>query len=155
MEKQYIDHSVRQYRPRNLTEQQLKFCEVYLAENNLSLAAKAAGYKSPDRSAQMLMKCKRIQEYLNKRQSQFVRVPITFEYKISKLANIIETAIPDDLKDRTSDTMPVLGVSIGLQAIAEANKMQGHYAPDKVQSVNINASIEDIRNVRNEYKSEV
>jgi hypothetical protein len=29
-------------------------------------------------------------------------------------------------------------VSVALSAIAEANKMQGHYAPDKHQNINLN-----------------
>lgn len=144
-------YKLRRYKPRNLTEQQLRFCEAYLAEGIASRAAKMAGYKSPNRNAAALLQCKRILDYLNKREKQLTWVPITFEYKIDKLAKVIERSIPDEIDN---GQLLMADYKAGISAIAEANKMQGHYTPTQIQQTTIEASCEDIRNSRLAYKKE-
>lgn len=69
---------------------------------------------------------------------------ITLDYKAQKLKTIVDRAIPDE---------PYFGAGehykTGISAIAELNKMQGHYAPNKNVNVNVNAegSLEQLRDV--------
>jgi phage terminase small subunit len=144
--------AVRKYRPRNITTQQLLFCEAYLAEQSAGKAARIVGYKSPDRAATHLLQCKRIKDYLNKRQKSLINVGLTFEKKMAKLTQIIDTTIPDEIN---VDNIKQVSFDTGIKAIAEANKMSGHYAPTQVQQVTIEASMEDIRNAKASYKKEV
>lgn len=126
------NYKIKKYKPRNLTEKQVKFCEAYIACESMSESARIAGYKSESRAANYLLQCKRIQDYINKRQSKIVYAPITFESKLDKLAHIIETTINDD-PNQSKD------FNTGIRAIAEANKMQGHYAAIETRNLNINA----------------
>lgn len=143
------NYTIKKYKPRELTEQQLAFCEAYLAGETQTYAATLAGYKSPKRAGSSLLSCKRIIKYLDKREEQLSKVPLTFEYKMDKLNTIIERTIPDEISDDIKTDYKT-----GIAAIAEANKMSGHYAPTNVQQVNVDATLEDIRNARSIYKKD-
>lgn len=145
-------YKLHKYRARDLTERQILFCELYLADGLAGRAARQAGYKSPTKSANHLLKCKRILKYLNMRQKQVVSMSMTFEYKMSKLATIIDRTIPEETDN--SDKIVKTDYKTGITAIAEANKMSGHYAPTQVQEVTVQASIDDIRNANASYKKE-
>lgn len=140
-------YPVKKYHARELTNQQITFCEAYIAGEMASKAAQIAGYKSPARAAQYLLSTNRIKRYIAKQQPRIQKLPVTVEYKTSKLQHIVEQAIPDD-EPLTKH------VDIGIKAIQELNKMQGHYSPTQVQQVTVEASIEDIRNAQKEYKKE-
>ena len=128
------NYQVKKYRQRELSKQQLIFCETYLAEGIAGKAARIAGYRSPYRSGNALLKCKRILDYLNKRESKMVTVPVTFESKLSDLDHIMKQSIHPE--EGTPD------FNTGIKAIAEANKMQGHYAPSESKSLNVNVDID-------------
>ena len=141
------NYTIKKYKPRELTEQQLVFCEAYLAGETQTYSAVLAGYKSPKRAGSSLLMCKRIITYLDKRQSQLSKVPITFEDKAERLMHVVSEAIP--LNSELTKQ-----VDTGIKAIAELNKMQGHYAPAQVQTVQVDATLEDIRNARQQYKQD-
>lgn len=145
------NYTIKKYKPRALTAQQLAFCEAYLAGESAQKSAILAGYNSPDRAASYLLRTKRIKDYLHKQQSRVVSAPITIEYKLDKLKTVVDQFIPDsDLK--------VNEVKVGISAIAELNRMQGHYAPDKSMNLNVNADAqatkELIERLESEHKSE-
>lgn len=123
------------YRPRDLTKQQLAFCEAYLSGETPSNAARMAGYKSVARAGSYLLQTKRIKDYLNKREKQIVDVPVTFEAKAAALKHVVDEAIPLN--------QPLTrNVETGIKAIQELNKMQGHYAPTQSKNLNVNVQAE-------------
>lgn len=65
----------------------------------------------------------------------------SFEWKIGKLVKIINLNVPDDENNISSDPGSVKRYQFGaaLGAIAELNKMQGHYAPSKSVNLDIKA----------------
>jgi hypothetical protein len=59
---------------------------------------------------------------------------LDFNYKIYKIKKVIEKFIPDD----PNAELIAKNVSVAMQAIAESNKMQGHYSAEKVLTANLN-----------------
>ena len=121
----------------NLNKRQIKFCEEYLRNGRKGgAAAKYAGYeRQPYSRSSALLKDPKIKDYLNSRVQEVIEVVrLDYDFKIKKLKQIIDIAIPDNLERITKE------VVVGLQALAEANKMQGHYSAEK--HVNLNANID-------------
>ena len=120
-----------------LSIKELNFINHYLHNSfNAKDAAASAGYsasygstllknlmKKP--SAQKMLMCESLKEE--------DRVKWDFDEKLGKLKQIVDVSMPNDALS-IEDVRP----SYAISAIAEANKMQGHYAPEK--SVNLNLS---------------
>jgi phage terminase small subunit len=119
---------------KNLTERQRIFCEQYvLCGGDTVKAATRAGYKSPRRNAHLLLTRKALRKEIEILIDKFEAEGITFEWKLRKLKQAVETSITEtEVK------------SAGITAIAEMNKMQGHYSADKVVTahIQIDADIE-------------
>ncbi len=116
-----------------LTERQRTFCEQYALSGDTVKAARLAGYKSPRRNAHLLLKRKSMRNEIERLIDKFEAEGITFEWKLRKLKQAVELSITEtDIK------------SSGITAIAELNKMQGHYSADKVVTahIQIDADIE-------------
>lgn len=73
---------------------------------------------------------------------------LTYEWKAKKLKRVIEEFIPNDKDEELSATK----VKVGLTALAELNKMQGDYAPDKRLSVTVDATKERLEQVKRQYE---
>ena len=138
-----------------LTVMQRKFLDLFfLNPSDRATCAKKAGY-NPQRAykqACMILMLPTAKEYLKKLQSEADKHNMfTFEQKISKLKQITYLAVPDDAIT-IKDTFP----NAAVQAIAEANKMQGHYSAEKIQQVNVNvdADLKQIDDLMKEYEKE-
>jgi hypothetical protein len=62
-----------------------------------------------------------------------------FDFKIQKLKKVIDDFIPAE-----TEVLEPKKVSVGLQAVAEANKMQGDYAAEKRVTVNANVELDPL-----------
>jgi phage terminase small subunit len=118
-----------------LTAKQFKFAESYLSNgHNIHAAARACGLKHVCNGSRML-KLPKVTAYINNRLQKTKEAYMDFDYKIEKLKKVIDDFIPES----TEELVPKK-VSVGLQAVAEANKMQGDYAAEK--RINVNANME-------------
>ena len=72
-----------------------------------------------------------------------------FEDKLRKLRHVADLAIPDEAK-----TMDELTPTAGIAAIAESNKMQGHYSAEKVVQTNVNVDVDlqQVKELMDKYK---
>jgi phage terminase small subunit len=127
------NYTTKIYLKKGLTDKQISFCEAYIAEGLPGVAAKIAGYKSPNRAGGYLLNTKRIRDYIAKRQTNYVNCPITFESKLQWLNDIVDTSL-NEFKE--SKKTPLANVA--MQAIEIANTMQGHNAPTQTQAVTVN-----------------
>jgi phage terminase small subunit len=118
-----------------LTPMQFHFAENFLNNgHNTKNAAIACGLKHSCNGTRML-NIPKVKAYIDSRLKQTNELyQLDFDYKIKKLKKVIDKAIPEELDKIGKE------VSIGIQAVAEANKMQGDYAAEK--RVNINANVE-------------
>lgn len=123
----------------DITEQQQKFCENYLNNGRIGThAAVDAGYseKSAANNACLLLKMPAINNYLTIRIKKSEEDhQLTFDHKIKTLKTIIDLAVPKDA-EFIAQTHPGAAIS----AIAESNKMQGHYSAEKVFSATLSVS---------------
>lgn len=150
-----VSYFKKRYNKSELTPQQIAFCEAYLSGESASKSARIAGYKSESRASNYLLRTKRIKDYLASQHKRFAFVKLTLESKLNKLAHIIDRTIPDD------DNLPC-DYNTGIKAIAEANKIQGHYAPTQNQNLNVSVktdvdtakSIADGLNKLDRYKQD-
>ncbi len=129
------NYSQKTYRKKDLSPQQIKFCEAFVAHEYPSSAAKIAGYRSPARASAYLLKTKRITDHIGYLIGKTVNVPVTYESKLNVLDRLMDKAIAQQM---TQEKPNVALIDRGLEAIDMMNKMQGHYAPEQSQSVNIN-----------------
>lgn len=151
-----VSYSKKMYRKKQLSPQQIKFCEAFVANEYPSVAAKIAGYKSPARASAYLLKCKRITDYIAVLIGNKVDVPVTFEKKAKVLSDLMDTAITDNIdnfKSGLENNINIQLVDRGLEAIKELNKMQGHYAPTQSQSVQVTVkeTADKLREARKQY----
>ena len=138
-----------------LTDLQHKFTQNYIANGfNAYHAALDAGYsksyavvssgkliRNPIVKAQIDKAVARIDEKLEK------KLAITIADKCKVLAKIINDIIPKDGSEIKRKYYGDL-----MKAVDMLNKMQGHYAPDKRVSVNVDATKEKIEEIRRQYK---
>ena len=138
----------------DLTERQYKLCEAYIGNGGKKAAAiREAGYSekavaskgsrifdSPNVRAYLRWRRQDIQEvqreFLEK-QYPYREIKSTYDYK----ANVLYTITKDSQDDR-----------IKIAAIAELNKMEGHYAPEKGVHLNIglDADLEEVKRITSE-----
>lgn len=114
-----------------LTEEDVKVCETYLT--NARDRKKTAEMLNMDikqvNTILFAARCKRYMTSRIKKQTSELRV--TFDDKVKKLKEIIDNAIVDDVPPQ-----------VAIQAIAELNKMQGHYSAEKHVNVNANVTLD-------------
>jgi len=117
---------------KRLSEEQKLFCDNYLVTNDVGKASIAAGYNSPN---YLILSNQAAKAYLKEKRRQLNKaIGLDFWWKAKRLATIVTSVIgnPDD-----PDTVDLQHANVAINAIAELNKMQGHYAPDKSIVVNL------------------
>lgn len=139
---------------KTLTQKQNVFCLEYINNGfNAYKAAITAGYSSnyANVKAHGLLKHPTIKACIKRGyQKAEEKLDLTWEWKLNKLKRIIDTFIPDD----ESESIFPNHARAAVMAIAEINKMQGDYAPDKKVSVSIDATrarLEEVKRVYEEY----
>jgi len=119
-----------------LSAKQAKFVKEFLTNGQDAKAACiAAGYSANGATvmATKLQKKPEIQRRIAAVQTRnLTQTKISFEYKLDKLNKVIDQFIPDD------EAIDPKRATVGISAIAETNRMQGHYAPDKHANLNYN-----------------
>lgn len=73
-----------------------------------------------------------------------------FNYKLKKLKMLIDNLIPEDFGERLKNSLTnyklrnclTRDVAVALSAIAESNRMQGHYSAEKILSANVNMDLD-------------
>ena len=139
-----------------LTEMQYNFVTNYIKNGfNAYQAAISAGYSHdyanstiPRMLEQPNIK-PRIEKAMAKAEDKLINhLGLTYEWKAKKLKRVIEEFIPEDktIKLNASQT------KVGLSALAELNKMQGDYAPDKRLSVTVDATKEKLEEIKKQYE---
>lgn len=138
-----------------LTKKQELFCKAYLANGfNGTQAAIKAGYSedSAREIASENLTKPNIQDFINKRMQKVEeKLEITAEWKMQKLKQCVELAMPD------KDGVTVLANHKALLgAIVELNKMQGHYAAERTfnTTVTVDADLESAKELAQKYRRE-
>lgn len=132
-----------------LMPQQRLMLNYILDGNDYTTAYRKAGYQSKDhadKAAHVLVTRNPLKahlEYFSKELSKL----ITPEYIATKLNKIADNSI-------NKDEPQFYNPEIAIKAYDQVNKIRGYYASTNVNVNTINASIEDLRNARNEYKKE-
>lgn len=140
-----------------LNMMQNKFITAYLQCWNGTKAAIEAGYspKTAGKQAYQLMQHPEIKRIIEKtrpdleksvedaRSEIVIAHGVSFDWKASMLQNIILSQL---------DSNP----DVAIKAVAELNKMQGHYAPESTINLNVNENreIKEIQEIRKMYKRE-
>lgn len=140
--------------PNGLTIKQTKFCQNYIIPpHNATQTAIFAGY-SPHIAKTIGSRLKanpKIQAYLKSLQADLEsQMTVSYEWKLDKLKRIVEAFIENKENLRSNK------VNSAIQAIAEMNKMQGHYSPEKHVSVNIKTDpdLQQLENLINQHGKE-
>lgn len=115
-------------------------------------AAVRAGYKSSQAAgvANRILRKPLVREYLAKvREKAERKAGWDYESKLKILKKIAELAVPEEASNIT-DIRPLPAI----QAIAESNKMQGHYSAEKIvqTNVNVDADIAEVEALLKEYE---
>ena len=131
-----------------LTMRQQAFVNAYLLCANASQAALEAGYspKHSGKIAYKLLNHPLIKESVEKCRAKSVQLcSVTFDDKVKFLW---------DLANECRDTQDK---SVCVKAIAEINKMIGHYAPERHynENLNVNAELKDIQEIRKMYEKDM
>ncbi len=123
-----------------LNQREITFVNEYLATGNKRQAAVMAGWKEDNAlaAANRILKKAPAKEYLTReREKAARRIGWEYDAKLKKLKQIALVAVPDRAK-KIKDMAPMVAIS----AIAEANKMQGHYSAEKHVNVNVGVDVE-------------
>lgn len=133
-----------------LTQMQYKFCSNYIKNGfNVKQAAIDAGYSEhyARTKANYLIDLPAIRTRVETAYKQAQdRLGLDWQWKLKKLERVINEFIPNEgsLNSRKA--------RVGLQALAELNKMQGDYAPDKRISMTVDATQGRLLEARKQYK---
>lgn len=131
-------------------EEGKRVCRVYIeCDRSLQKTAKKVGMTVG--AVKQLVSKSHYQSYIEwQAQQQERRVKLDYNYKMSKLKRVIDTFISDD------DDLRAREVAVALQAIAESNKMAGHYSAEKVVNLNIehDADLEQARDIASKMLTE-
>ncbi len=118
---------------KNLTIKQNRFIHEYLLNGNATSAAKKAGYSKKtarEIGHENLTKPHVAEAILNELKKRNDEAHWSFKKKLFLLQDIVEASIKKRVDKRGNFTM--FNVRAALSAIAEMNRMQGHYAPKQV-----------------------
>ncbi len=127
-------------RSRGLTILQEKYAHAYVGNDGKRLeAAITAGYSpaSARIAATKNMRDKKVIALIDKlKKGEMQKLSVDYDSKLKKLWKIVEISVPD-----AAQTLEDIDAMAGVKAIAELNKMQGHYSEDvnlpKANHVNI------------------
>lgn len=74
-----------------------------------------------------------------------------YEWKLERLKHIVNTFIPIETRN-----LEAKNVTTAIQAIAEMNKMQGHYAAERHVNMNVNvdSDIEKLESLIKKYRKD-
>lgn len=112
-----------------LTDQQKKFCLHYLSNGldkyKAAIDAKYSPHMARERGSKLLAK-PHIKIYIERAMEQLnMKEMITVDWKMGKLKKIVDLCAPDSAVHKDDiDAKPAIS------AIAELNKMQGHYSKE-------------------------
>ena len=128
-----------------LTIRQEKFINCYIANGgNGYKAAQKAGYTAKDMHAcaSEIMTNPKIKRRLDDLKNELHKTAeektgLTLEFKFTAIMEGIKACLNGDA--RSDSKVEVKGLAM---LIAEANKMQGHYAPEKTVNTNLNSTID-------------
>lgn len=132
----------------SLLPQQALMLHYIIDGDNYTDAYRKAGYSSVEHAAKaawMLVTRNPLKAHLEYYRAALAKM-CTPDYLINKL-----NAIADTTTNKNESPL-AYNPEIAIKAIAEINKMMGNYAQTQAQVNHVHASIEDIRNARNEYK---
>ena len=125
-----------------LTQREILFVNNYVKTGNKKEAAIAAGWKDTNANyhATKILKKAPAQQYIARAQEKAAqKIGWEYEAKLKKLKQIAICAVPEKV---THENLNVKKASVAISAIAEANKMQGHYSAEKHVNVNVGMDIE-------------
>lgn len=77
----------------------------------------------------------------------FESLGVTLEYKVGKLKKVVDISIPEE------EGQKLMGKT-GIDAIAELNKMQGHYAAEK-KEVKVEMDLDEAAEIVEDAKREI
>ncbi len=136
-----------------IKQKDMEFVNQFVANGgNRKEAAIRAGYKSDMAvgAANRILRKPLVQEYLAKiREKAERKVGWEYEDKVKILKKIATLAVPE-----SATTMEEIKPMPAIQAIAESNKMQGHYSAEKIvqTNVNIDTDIAEVEALLKEYE---
>lgn len=95
-------------------------------------------------------------EVLKLMEEQIERAKVSQVWKMLKLKRCADVSMPDDFKDLSEFEKELVSATNAISAIAELNKMQGHYAPTKTVNAQIvnEADTEELKQLIEEHKRE-
>jgi len=115
-----------------LSEEQKLFCDNYLVTNDARKASTAAGYLAVNYS---LLSNPSVKDYLKTKRRQLNNsIGLDFWWKAKRLATIVTSVVGNG---EDPEAVDLQYANVAINAIAELNKMQGHYSPDKSIVVNL------------------
>jgi hypothetical protein len=134
-----------EYNAFKMTVAHKKFLELYIASGckDVQGSAEAAGF-NPKMGYKILQR-PAVKRQLTMRQNRIsYDLEMDVDYKLKKLKKVIDAAIPDG-----AQSFDEMKPAAGIAAIAETNKMQGHYSAEKRENVNVNidADIERVKSL--------
>lgn len=136
-----------------LTKKQKLFCLEYLANGyNATQAAIKAGYsaKTARNIGNENLTKPAIKEFIEKRMKKIEeKIEATIEWKVKMLKTCAEKCLQGE-----ADRDGLIHPSGIVSAIAELNKMQGHYAPEKSINVHADADAEETSSLIKQYERE-
>lgn len=117
---------------KQLSGENKTFLDNYLVTNSVSKASKAAGYSGNNYK---ILSDPLAKAYLRDKRRQLNNaIGLDFWWKAKRLATIVNSVIGNVDNPGSVD---VQHANVAISAIAELNKMQGHYSPDKSIVVNM------------------
>lgn len=120
------------YAPLKLSPQMRTFCDAYLISGNGKQAALQAGYSPIAASWCRLLTNKKVINYLSQKKSMLdEKLEKGVKWKHDNLVAIVECVIPPN------GEIDKQYMNTAINAMAEDNKMFGHYAPEKKIQINI------------------
>lgn len=141
-------------------KRELDFCNAYVKlNNNAEQAMLAIGYSptTARKQAYLMLKRPEVKERIEKIMAKLEeKTLVTYEWKVKKLQEIIDSSFKVKKKvidDVTGEEVLVPEFSkVAIQAMAELNKMQGHYAPTKNMNLYVNTTLDKITEAKRQYK---
>lgn len=136
-----------------LSDEERRICQAYVDNDcNDKRTAKQVGMKTA--AFNQLVKKEKCRTYISYRAIEKQRKgTLDYNYKMYKLKRVIDDFIPDD----RSHFLDPKCVSVAIQAMAESNKMQGHYSAEKILTTNLNmdADLEETKVAAKEAMKEL
>ncbi len=132
-----------------LNIRQQSMLNYIMAGYNATQAYRKAGYDSvdhADRAAWQVINSYPMKQYIENYRKALSKM-ITPEYIVDRVNFIVNRSLDDSNPLQFNPEM-------ALKAIDTLNKMAGYYAAQNVNVSTVSASIEDVRNARQEYKKD-